>query len=179
MFFVYYTQWNNVFVLPEYDISIVVALGVNVMWPWLISCLGSNRQIVEYLRDRDVACLASDRQDSNFESCVWRAVSSHSPYHPQEIILAQCSVYVHKGGLKPHSFHLDKPRNTKGFIEKYKFEINDSNKKNGCFIILHATHTQWVNLENQIDWCISAWMPLAWTIVLNIEWQMVRKAWIH
>ena len=61
--------------------------------------------IVGSLRDRDVACSASDRQGSNFESCVWRTVSSHSSHHPQEIILAQFSLYVHKGGLKPDSFH--------------------------------------------------------------------------
>ena len=30
--------------------------------------------IVGSLRDREVACSASDRQDSNFESCVWRTV---------------------------------------------------------------------------------------------------------
>ena len=57
------------------------------------------------LRDREVACSASDRQDSNFESCVWRTVSSQSSHHPQEVILAQFSLYVHKGGLKPDSFH--------------------------------------------------------------------------
>ena len=34
------------------------------------------------LRDRVVACSASDRQGSNFESCVWRTVSSHSSHHP-------------------------------------------------------------------------------------------------
>ena len=32
--------------------------------------------IVGSLRDRGVACSASDRQGSNFESCVWRTVSS-------------------------------------------------------------------------------------------------------
>ena len=32
--------------------------------------------IVRSLRDREVACSASDRQGSNFESCVWRTVSS-------------------------------------------------------------------------------------------------------
>ena len=47
----------------------------------------------------------SDRQGSNFESCVWRAVSSQSSHHPQEVLLAQFSLYVHKGGLKPDSFH--------------------------------------------------------------------------
>ena len=62
--------------------------------------------IVESLRDREVACSASDRQGSNFESCVWRTVSSQSSHHPQEVLLAQFSLYVHKGGLKPDSFHL-------------------------------------------------------------------------
>ena len=58
--------------------------------------------IVGSLHDREVACSASDRQGSNFESCVWRTVSSH---HPQEVLLAQFSLYVHKGCLKPDSFH--------------------------------------------------------------------------
>ena len=30
-------------------------------------------------------------------SCIWMAVSSHSSSHPQEDILAQFSLYVHKG----------------------------------------------------------------------------------
>ena len=61
--------------------------------------------IVGSLRDREVACSASDRQGSNCESCVWRTVSSHSSHHPQEVLLAQFSLHVHKGGLKPDSFH--------------------------------------------------------------------------
>ena len=61
--------------------------------------------IVGSLRDREVACSASDRQGSNFESCVWRTVSSQSSHHLQEVLLAQFSLYVHKGGLKPDSFH--------------------------------------------------------------------------
>ena len=61
--------------------------------------------IVGSLRDREVACSASDRQGSNFESCVWRTVSSQSSHHPQEVLLAQFSLYVHKGGLKLDSFH--------------------------------------------------------------------------
>ena len=61
--------------------------------------------IVGSLRDREVACPASDRQGSNFESCVWRTVSSQSSHHSQEVLLAQFSLYVHKGGLKPDSFH--------------------------------------------------------------------------
>ena len=62
--------------------------------------------IVGSLRGREVACSASDRQGSNFESCVWRTVSSQSSHHHQEVFLAQFSPYVHKGGLKPDSFHL-------------------------------------------------------------------------
>ena len=65
--------------------------------------------IVGGLRDREVACSASDRQGSNFESCVWRTVSSQSSHHPREVLLAQFSLYVHKGGLKPDSFYLISP----------------------------------------------------------------------
>ena len=65
--------------------------------------------IVGSLRDREVAFPASDRQGSNFESCVWRTVSSQSSHHPQEVLLAQFSLYVHKDGLKPDSFHLAFP----------------------------------------------------------------------
>ena len=54
--------------------------------------------IVGSLHDREVACSASDRQRSNFESCVWRTVSSKSSHHPHEVLLAQFSLYVHKGG---------------------------------------------------------------------------------
>ena len=69
--------------------------------------------IVGSLRDREVACSASDRQGSNFESCVWRTVSSLSSHHPQEVLLAQFSLYVHKGGLKPDSFHLPSGQGSK------------------------------------------------------------------
>ena len=64
--------------------------------------------IVGSLHDREVACSASDRQGSNFESCVWKTVSSQSSHHPQKVLLAQFSLYVHKGGLKPDSFHLQR-----------------------------------------------------------------------
>ena len=57
--------------------------------------------IVGSLRDRGVACSPSDLQGLNFESCVCRAVSSH---HSQEDLLARCSLYVHKSGIKPDSF---------------------------------------------------------------------------
>ena len=66
--------------------------------PFQVSIVGS-------LCDREVGCSASDRQGSNFESCVWMAVSFQSSHHPQEVFLAQFSLYVHKSGLKPDSFH--------------------------------------------------------------------------
>ena len=46
-----------------------------------LSILGS-------LRDREVACSASDLQGLHFKSCVCRAVSSHSSHHTQEVLLA-------------------------------------------------------------------------------------------
>ena len=61
---------------------------------------------------REVACSASDRQGSNFESCVWRTVSSQSSHHPHEVLMAQFIIYVHKGGLKPDSFHFISVLNT-------------------------------------------------------------------
>ena len=60
--------------------------------------------LVGSLHDREVACSSLDRQGSNFESRVWRTVSTHSPHQPQEVLLAQFSLCVHKGGLKPDSF---------------------------------------------------------------------------
>ena len=39
------------------------------------------------------------------EPAMRRAVSSQSSHHPQEVLLAQFSLYVHKSGLKPGSFH--------------------------------------------------------------------------
>ena len=89
--------------------------------------------IVGSLRDREVACSASDRQGVNFESCVWRTVSSQSSHHPQEVLLAQFSLYVHKGGLKPDSFHLQQARciNRISFScigpASYTVALNDTN----------------------------------------------------
>ena len=101
--------------------------------------------IVGSLRDREVACSASDRQGSNFESCVWRTVSSQSSHHPQEVLSAQFSLYVHKGGLKSDSFHFIYNVGTKfgsissvsqcyvsrrdiSIFEYWKFKLNDGLK---------------------------------------------------
>ena len=71
--------------------------------------------IVGSLCDQEVACSASDSQGSNFESRVWRTVSSH---HPQEVLLAQFSLNVHKGGLKADSFHFQRAQNHEVFNPK-------------------------------------------------------------
>ena len=80
--------------------------------------------IVGSLRDREVACSASDRQGSNFEFCVWRTVSSH---HPQEVLLAQFSLYVHKGG-PIHFIHFNTRRIENSFhtffYQKYFVSVN-------------------------------------------------------
>ena len=44
----------------------------------------------------------TNRQAWSCEFCVRKAVSSDSCLHPQVVLLAQFSIYVQKGGLKPH-----------------------------------------------------------------------------
>ena len=81
--------------------------------------------IVGSLRDREVACSASDRQGSNLESCVWRTVSSQSSHHPQEVLLAQLSLYVHKGGLKPDLFHFISDSSMLLEMENFECQLAD------------------------------------------------------
>ena len=95
--------------------------------------------IVGSLCDREVACSASDRQGSNFESCVWRTVSSQSSHHPQEVLLAQFSLYVHKGGLKPDSFHFI-PFAAPFPVDTRVFYACDIYTAYNCFILVSAEH---------------------------------------
>ena len=76
--------------------------------------------IVGSLRDREVACSTSDRQGSNFQSCVWRTVSSQSSHHPQEVLLAQLSLYVYKSSLNPDSFHFCFPLCCPGSVHMHE-----------------------------------------------------------
>ena len=85
--------------------------------------------IVGSLRDQEVACSASDRQGTNFESCVWRTVSSQSSHQPQEVLLAQFSLYVHKGGLKPDSFHFISLRHFKSPGQEIFKHLNSSSAR--------------------------------------------------
>ena len=101
--------------------------------------------IVGSLSDREGACSASDCQGTNFESCVWRTMSSHSSHHPQEVLLAQFSLYVHKGGLEPDSFHFQIPTQSPGRytaelplrrINLFSFQANSP--------YVPSTHTLWI-----------------------------------
>ena len=104
--------------------------------------------IVGSLRDRVVACSASDRQGSNFESCVWRTVSSHSSHHPEEVLLAQFSLYVHKGGLKSDSFHFI-------FISLVILGAVAANTKNRSNAVLRLGHRlrRWPNINAALGGC--------------------------
>ena len=77
-------------------------------------------------------------------------MSSQSSHHPQEVFLAQFSLYVHKGSLKPDSFHFI------SFVKSYTqdeaklvrfYEINRQsnaaemyNTRKALMIIKVATH---------------------------------------
>ena len=110
--------------------------------------------IVGSLCDREVACSASDRQGSNFESCVWRTVSSQSSHHPQEVLLAQLNLYVHKGGLKPDSFHFCDYRNLNWtnylfhFLSAELYFLTLGLKQNIYFCFLHFLSTK---LDPKLD----------------------------
>ena len=75
----------------------IAQLWPNAVWS-LINNMGS-------LCDQKEACSALRPPGLEFESCVRRSMSSHSYHHFQEFLLAQFSLYAHKCGLKPHSFH--------------------------------------------------------------------------
>ena len=56
--------------------------------------------IVGSLRDREVACSASETARARISNPV-----SGGQCHLKDFILAQFSLHVHKGGLKPDSFY--------------------------------------------------------------------------
>ena len=107
--------------------------------------------IVGSLRDREVACSASDRQGSNFESCVWRTVSSQSSHHPQEVLLAQFSLYVHKGGLKPDSFHFI---STKHFVNSMRMFVQILTQKRKLIILAAGLVNHPVSLTEDLSFLL-------------------------
>ena len=130
--------------------------------------------IVGSLRDREVACSASDRQGSNFESCVWRTVSSQSSHHSQEVLLAQFSLYVHKGGLKPDSFHfyfatkhvcwLDVGPASQSLNQQYVMFLGDTSPEN-------TTHS-----ASALGWCWAAITKRSGTFLTLVEHAHVGSA---
>ena len=96
----------------------------------------------------NIAC--RDHQGSNFKSCGWRAVSSRSPHHPQEVLLAQFSLHMRNGGLKPNSFHfqlrhlwwipIEKKNWSSWFVEKY-FSIEKINENRGSRVQTPLWHS--------------------------------------
>ena len=123
------------------------------------------------LRDREVACSASDRQGSNFESCVWRTVSSQSSHHPQEVLLAQFSLYVHKGGLKPDLFH---------FIFATAEITEGCLSLKDCGLLNHVLKYSWL-LHGRQRW-LSQWWQLAvrnsaLTKKLPVEFCLFLQTW--
>ena len=54
-----------------------------------LTCKDIIYNIVWCLRDREVACFASDRQGSNFESRFCRALSSYLSHHLHKVLRAQ------------------------------------------------------------------------------------------
>ena len=114
--------------------------------------------IVGSFRDGGVACSASDRQGSNFESCVWRTVSSQSSHHLQKVLLAQFSIYVHKGGLKPKSSHLDQTMisNCARYVESISEGTNERSSDHvelTYYFVLILGHRlrRWPNMKPTVD----------------------------
>ena len=91
-----------------------------------------------------VVCSASDLQGLNFSFCVRRAVSSHSSHHPQKVLLAKFSLYVHKRGLKPDSFFLHWMWYHQQFPPMY------TSSEKWIFILWYWA---WHGYSNQSDYC--------------------------
>ena len=122
--------------------------------------------IVGSLRDREVAFSTSDRQGSNFESCVSRTVSSHSSHHPQEVFLAQFSLYVHKGGLKPDLFH---------YICDNGRDENVTFLKMVALPIALAYVVALVRFGNDQIMCLKNWRDVIWSWQSRHQFQLYRN----
>ena len=94
---------------------------------------------------------ASDRQGSNFESCVWRTVSSQSSHHPQEALLAQFSLYVHKGGLKPDSFHFISGWLEAGQSGEWSCACLIGKNSNCIFFILQSLYRHKIRCSSRLE----------------------------
>ena len=83
-------------------------------------------------------------------------MSSQSSHHPQEVLLAQFSLYVHKGGLKPDSFYFHH--------QLFYFTVKNVHLYDACLSALLPS-------------CLPVCLPLCrWT---NIETSTHRSGWVH
>ena len=76
-------------------------------------------------------------------------MSSQSSHHPQEVLLAQFSLYVHKGRLKPDSFYFILLYVT-GPREKQALQIMCSTNQKGGFI----TYNMRVEITTRLLHCM-------------------------
>ena len=87
------------------DHGLVPHIGIQVSKKKKITLSRNNSVLWGSIRDQKDRYSASDRQNSSFNFCVSKEVSSHSSHHPQGVLLTQFSLEVHKVGLKLHSFN--------------------------------------------------------------------------
>ena len=124
-----------------------------------ISC-----HIVGSLLDREVACSASDCQGPNFESYVWRAMSSHWSHHPQEVLLAQISLLCAQRWPKASfiSFHIGVGRGlltsfVRRFCQMTEWVRSHINKKNALNIFTMWRNTSWGCVNVDLTWLKQNW----------------------
>ena len=129
------------------------------------------------LRDREVACSASNHQGSNFEFCLRRTVSSNLSYHPHKVHVDQFSLYVHTGGLKPHIF-----------IQVLYYTVHSIHWNRLKHWVWMKVIQFWQNrgqrFWNLAHWC-HCWSSTCWKLVFNLlkkikkpriwSWPAVKK----
>ena len=105
--------------------------------------------IVGSLRDREVACSASDRQGSNFESCVLRTVSSNhlTILRFSWPSLAYMCTKVAQSPIHFISFHLHNARIVTIYIRSScNFEISAATSTNGYVLVVLITTEMKLNV---------------------------------
>ena len=88
-------------------------------------------------------------------------MSSQSSHHPQEVLLAQLSLYVHKGGLKPDSFHF--------CLTRFRSVHRSICHWQCCVLTLVTTYNLWEVRDNKLR----ADMTLGWTCSYHTNELMV------
>ena len=94
---------------------------------------------VERLCDRAVVC--SFRNGSNFDLCVWRAVSSDTSHYPQNDLLAKFSLYLHK-----------RSQLVNGRAIRFQRMCSKLFKIQGCAVLHHVCHNEWWKAQCRCSW---------------------------